>query len=591
MSETIHVSVAWPYANGDLHVGHLAGAYLPADIFARYHRLKGNRVLMVSGSDSHGTPIMVEADKRGVTPRQVFEHYHQRFLETQQAIGISYDLFTHTDTENHSRIAQDIFTRLYDQEYLYQETQQQLYSASEGRFLPDRYVEGTCPNCGFSDARGDQCDNCGSLLDALELINPRSKTDGSTPEVRETEHFFLDLPAFSEQLLAYLDRYKERWRPNVYSFAHNYIENGLQGRAVTRDVEWGIPVPVPGWEHKRLYVWFEAVMGYLTASIEWAHNLDQPEAWKDWWYEPSAKIFNFIGKDNIPFHTVIWQAELLGVGRIYEEDESKSLNLPYDVPANEFMNIEGAQFSKSRNWAVWLPDILERYDPDAIRYYIAAAMPESRDSEFSWAEFVRRNNDELVAAWGNLANRVLSFAYRHFDGQVPDPGDLGPLDRELLDQIESGFETVGAYLEEVKIRAALNEALSLARAANGYLDRAPWYSVIKEDRQAAARTVFTALTAIDSLKILLAPILPFSSEKLHRMLGYDGQLFGEQKIQTFDESERSHAALTYDPARASGRWEHSRLKPGQKLREPEPLYTKLEDSIVDEERTRLGAPR
>jgi methionyl-tRNA synthetase len=591
MSETIHVSVAWPYANGDLHVGHLAGAYLPADIFARYHRLKGNRVLMVSGSDSHGTPITVEADKRGQTPREVFEHFHHRFLETQQAIGISYDLFTHTDTENHYRVAQDIFLSLYNQEYLYRETQSQLYSESEGRFLPDRYVEGTCPICGYKEARGDQCDNCGNLLDALELIEPHSKTDGSTPIVRETEHFFFDLPAFADQLLAYLDRYKDRWRPNVYTFAHNFIEGGLKGRAVTRDVEWGIPVPLPGWETKRLYVWFEAVMGYLTASIEWANNIGQPEAWKDWWYNPDAKIYNFIGKDNIPFHTIIWQAELLGVKQLYEDDSSKQLNLPYDVPANEFMNIEGAQFSKSRNWAVWLPDILERYDPDAIRFYVAAAMPEARDSDFSWSEFVRRNNDELVAAWGNLANRVLSFAYKHFDGQVPDPGELGSLDQELIARVEAGFESIGGLLESVKLRAALQEALALAREVNSYLDHSPWFSVIKEDRQAAARTVYTALRAIDSLKMLFAPFLPFSSERLHHMLGYEQPIFGELQIETFEESERSHEALTYHAGRASGRWQASELAPGQKLQSPEPLYRKLDDELIEQERGRLGAPR
>ncbi|MEJ2562675.1 MAG: class I tRNA ligase family protein [Anaerolineales bacterium] len=282
MSDLIHISVAWPYANGDLHVGHLAGAYLPADIFARYHRLKGNRVLMVSGSDAHGTPITIEADRRGTSPREVFEHYHQRFLETQKAIGISYNLFTHTDTENHYRIAQDFFTRLLEEEYLYRQTQEQLYSESEGRFLPDRYVEGTCPICGYAEARGDQCDNCGNLLDALELIDPRSKTDGSTPVVRETEHFYLDLPAFSERLLAYMNEHADHWRPNVINFARNYVESGLKGRAVTRDIDWGIPVPLEGWDDKRLYVWFEAVMGYFTASVEWARNTGQPEVWKNW---------------------------------------------------------------------------------------------------------------------------------------------------------------------------------------------------------------------------------------------------------------------------------------------------------------------
>jgi methionyl-tRNA synthetase len=590
MSELIHVSVAWPYANGDLHVGHLAGAYLPADIFARFHRLKGNRVLMVSGSDAHGTPITVEADRTGKTPQDVFEYYHERFLEAQQAIGISYDLFTHTDTENHHRIAQDFFLSLFQSEYLYRKTQNQLYSESEGRFLPDRYVEGTCPICGYGEARGDQCDNCGNLLDAQDLINPRSKTDGSTPIVRETEHFFLDLPAFTERLLPYIEEHAHHWRPNVINFTRNYIESGLKGRPVTRDITWGVQVPLDGWDGKRLYVWFEAVMGYFTASIEWAKNTNNPEAWKDWWYNPEAKIFNFIGKDNIPFHTLIWQSELLGVGRIYEEDPEKQLNLPYDVPANEFMNIEGQAFSKSRNWAVWLPDILTRYDPDAIRFYVASAIPETRDSDFSWSEFLSRNNDELVATWGNLANRVLSFAYKHWDGVVPEAGDLRPEDEELLDEIERGFTEVGNLLEAVKIRAGLREILRLAREVNGYLDRAPWFSVIKTDKSAAGTTVYTALRAIDTLKILFAPYLPFSSQQLHQTLGYEGSLFGELNIETIDEEQRSHKILSYDGSKAIGRWQPSQLKPGQVLQRPKPLFKKLDDSIVDEERSRLGNP-
>jgi len=588
MTETIHISVAWPYANGDLHVGHLAGAYLPADIFARYHRLKGNRVLMVSGSDSHGTPITVAADRRGITPRELFEHYHHRFLETQKAIGISYDLFTHTDTENHYRVAQDFFLRLYERGFLYRQVQRQLYSESEGRFLPDRYVEGTCPICGYEQARGDQCDNCGNLLDALELINPRSKTDGSTPIIRETEHFFLDLPTFSGQILAYLDQHKDHWRPNVYKFARNFVESGLQGRPVTRDVQWGIPVPLEGWDDKRIYVWFEAVIGYFSASIEWAKITGQPQAWKDWWYDPQAKIYCFIGKDNIPFHTIIWQAELLGVERIYEDDESRRLNLPYDVPANEFMNIEGSQFSKSRSWAIWLPDVLERYDPDAIRFYVTVAMPESRDTDFSWGEFVRKNNNELVAAWGNLANRVLSFAHKHWEGRVPEPGELREIDRALLAQIESGFERVGGLIEAVKLRAALQEAMELAREVNGYLDRAPWFGVIKQDRQAAATTVYTALRAIDSLKVLLAPFLPFSCESLHQTLGYEQPLFGQQRIERFDEDSRSHEALVYDASQASGHWAPSVLEPGRAFSKPKPLYRKLDESVAEEERSRLG---
>lgn len=590
MTETIHLSVAWPYANGDMHVGHLAGAYLPADIFARYQRLQGNKVLMVSGSDAHGTPITVEADKRGISPRELFERYHKSFVDTQLEIGISYDLFTHTDTESHYRIAQDFFKILHEKGYLNSKVQQQLYSETEQRYLPDRYVEGTCPHCDYKDARGDQCDNCGKLLDALDLIDPRSKTDGSKPVVRETEHFFLDLPVFSEQLLTYLNEVGGDWRPNVINFARNFIKGGLRARPVTRDIKWGIPVPLEGWEDKRLYVWFEAVMGYFSASVEWAQLGGEPDSWKDWWYDPAVKTYCFIGKDNIPFHTVIWQAELLGVDRIYEDDETKHLNLPFDVPANEFLNIEGKQFSKSRNWAIWLPDILTRYDPDAIRYYVATAIPEARDSDYSWTDFLHRNNDELVATWGNLVNRVLSFAYKHWEGVVPDPGELRPVDEELMQTVRDGFDRVSVLLGAVKIRAALREAMKVAQSVNVYLDRAPWFRVIKEDKQAAATTVFTAMWAIDSLKILLAPYLPFTSERLHTLLGYETQLFGDLVIDTVHESTRSHAVLRYQPEKGTGTWTTSTLKPGQLFLKPHPLYKKLDESIVEEERARLGEP-
>ena len=592
MADTIHVSVAWPYANGDLHVGHLAGAYLPADIFARYHRLKGNHVLMVSGSDAHGTPISVESDKRGTSPRALFEHYHARFLETQKAVGISYDLFTHTDTENHHRIAQDIFLKLLENDYLYRETQRQLYSETEGRFLPDRFVEGECPICHYPNARGDQCDNCGNLLDALDLINPRSKTDGSRPVIRETEHYFLNLKAFIPRLKEYLSHGKEHWRTNVLTLSLNKVDN-LGGRPITRDIDWGIAVPVPDWETKRLYVWFEAVMGYLTASVEWARNTGDPEAWKRWWYNPDAKIYNFIGKDNIEFHTIIWPAELMGISGLYASSADGPINLPYDVPANEFMNVEGQKFSKSRNWAVWMPDILQRYDPDAIRYCIAAALPEARDADWSWAEFVQRNNNELVAAWGNLVNRMLGFAGKNFGG-VPTPGELTADDQAILAQSEAAFTTVGDLLAAVKLRTALQETMALVRDTNAYLDRrAPWKR-IKADRQDAATAVYTVLRVIDNLKVLLAPFLPFTAERLHQYLGYDGQLFGDQEIQTYHESTRDHDGLTYNAEKATGRWEPSHLQPGQALREPAPLFKKLgntpaeEAAIVESERARLG---
>ncbi len=594
MPKFIHVSVAWPYANGDLHVGHLAGAYLPADIFARYHRLVGNRVLMVSGSDSHGTPISVEADKRGVPARQVFEHYHRRFLLTQQKIGISYDLFTHTDTENHHRIAQDFFLTLLERGCLYKQSQKLLYSEQEKRFLPDRYVEGQCYICGFESARGDQCDNCGNLLDATQLINPHNRGNPSDKlVVRESEHFFLDLARFEPELLAYLAQHEHHWRPNVTRFSRNFIADGLQGRPITRDIDWGIDVPLPGWEHKKLYVWFEAVMGYFTASVEWARNTGQPDAWKQWWYNPEAEIYNFIGKDNIPFHTIIWQAELLGVSGIYNDGSDQPINLPYDVPANEFMNIEGKQFSKSRNWAIWLPDILERYQPDAVRYYVAMTFPETADSDFAWDGFLNRVNNELLATWGNLANRMLSFAYKRFDGRVPAVAwdDLTADDRAIIAQSEAAFEQIGGLLAAVKLRDALQAGMALAKDANAYLDRrAPW-KTIKDDPDDAARAVYAILRVIDNLKILLAPFLPFSSQKLHEFLGYEGQLFGDLKIVEYAETTRRHEALVYDGSTASGRWTPSALPPGQALREPQPLFVKLDPEIVDRERAYLGAPR
>lgn len=591
MSEYIHVSVAWPYANGDLHVGHLAGSYLPADIFARYHRLKGNRVLMVSGSDSHGTPISVEAQKRQVSPREIFEYYHERFCQAQKKIGISYDLYTHTDTENHHRIAQDFFLKLKENGYLYKQKQEMLYSESEARFLPDRFVEGTCYICAYPQARGDQCDQCGNLMDANKLIDPYNRAN---PEdkliIKETEHYFLDLAAFKERLLNYLDSHRDHWRGNVLNFSENFVKD-LHGRPITRDIDWGIPVPLEGWEDKRMYVWFEAVMGYFTASIEWANNTSQPDAWKNYWYNPEAKIYNFLGKDNIPFHTVIWQAELWGVDGIYDEGHDRPIQVPYDVPANEFMNIEGQQFSKSRNWAVWVPDILERYQADAIRYYVASTFPETADSDFSWDGFLSRVNNELVAAWGNLVNRMLGFAYKRFDGKVPEFDMLTEEDEAIIKRVEGGFEEVGQLIEAVKLRDALKAAMTLVRECNAYLDRREPWKTIKVDEADAARSVYTILRVIDNLKILLAPFLPFSSEALHQYLGYEGQLFGEQIIQEYQEEQRSHLGLTYDASKASGEWKTSRLKAGSALREPQALYIKLDPEVVDAERALLGQAR
>ena len=593
MSEHILAAVAWPYGNSEIHVGNLAGSYLPADIFARYHRLKGNCVLMVSGTDSHGTPITVRAEAENATPLEVYQRFHAGFLELFQRLGLCYDLFTSTHTENHFKVSQAMFSALKQNGFMYTEKQMQWYSPAQGRFLPDRYVEGTCAICGYTAARSDQCDKCGNMLDASQLKDPRSKIDGSTPELRETEHFFMDLGELQGQIESFLQARSSYWRPNVLRQSLGQIQSeGLRGRPITRDLDWGIPVPVEGWDGKCLYVWFEAVIGYLSASIEWSALHGQPDTWRQWWKQPDAKTLYFIGKDNIPFHAIIWPAELAGADGQFDVlfgcAEQSDFVLPHDVPANEFLNLEGQKISGSRNWAVWGLDFLKRYDPDALRYYLTSIMPETRDSDWDWEEFYHRNNDELVATWGNLANRVLSFSFKHWDGVVPDPGELTADDQVLLSEMDAGFETVGAHLEAVRLRAALAECVRLASEVNKYLDTAaPWFT-IKTDKAEAGRAIFVAMKAIDSLKILFAPFLPFSCERLHAYLGYDKPLFGRQYTRAITDSLGEHNALLYDPADASGRWEASRLEPGARFRQPEPLFKKLDREIVPQERALLG---
>ena len=592
-NEPILVAVAWPYANAEIHVGNLTGAYLPADIFARYQRLRGRKVLMVSGSDSHGTPITVRADDEGSTPLDVYQRFHKGFLDLFLKAGITYDLFTSTHCENHFNVSQKVFLALKENGFLYQDKQEQWYAPSQERFLPDRYVEGTCYICGFDGARSDQCDQCGSMLEAGKLKNPRSKVDGSTPELRETEHFYLDLGELQPEVVKFLEDRQDYWRPNVVRQSLGQIQaDKLRGRPITRDLDWGIPVPIEGWDGKSLYVWFEAVIGYLSASLEWSKLNGQPDAWRDWWKGDDSRTFYFIGKDNIPFHAISWPAELMGMRTQFDEligsETLEKFVLPYDVPANEFMNLEGKKISGSRNWAVYVLDFLSRYDPDALRYYLTVAMPESKDTDWDWQSFQSRNNDELVANWGNLANRVLSFTYKHWEGHIPDPGELEVDDLALLETIEEGFESVGKELEAVHLRAALAEAMRLATEVNKYLDiNAPW-KLIKTDREAAGRVVYTALSAIDSLKVIFSPFLPFSSEKLHTYMGHSGQLFGEQSVETVKDSIGEHTALRYHPEKATGTWAPSELIPGQALVQPVPLFTKLDASIVDEERERLG---
>ena len=593
MTEPVLVCVAWPYASADIHVGNMTGSHLPADIVARYHRMRGRQVLMVSGSDSHGTPITVRADAENSTPLEVYQRFHHDFIDLFQKTGISYDCFTSTHTENHFDVAQKMFTVLKDNGFLYTDVQKQWYSPAQQRFLPDRYVEGTCYICGYESARSDQCDRCGNLLESEKLLDPRSKIDGSTPELRETEHFFLDLGKLEPEVIEFLKERESYWRPNVLRQSLGQIEsNPLRGRAITRDLEWGIPVPLEGYDDKRLYVWFEAVMGYLSAAVEANALAGNQDGWRNWWTNPASKTFYFIGKDNIPFHAIIWPGELLGAGidfdRLMGAEDPQPFVLPYDVPANEFMNMEGQKISGSRNWGVWVLDYLERYDPDPLRYYLTVSMPETRDTDWAWEDFYNRNNGELIATWGNLANRVLGFAHKRWEGIVPDPGELTEKDRDLLDTINGGFASVGQLIEEVKLRAALAEAMRLASEVNKYLDDTEPWKTFKTDKAAAARAIFTAMKAIDSLKVLFAPFLPFSSEKIHAFLNYERPLFGTPYTQAVEDNLGSHTVLRYDAANASGEWKPSELTPGRTFQQPTPLFTKLDPSIVAEELARLG---
>ena len=601
MPENILIAIAWPYSNAEIHVGNITGSHLPGDIVARYHRLKGNNVLMITGTDSHGTPVTLAADKAGKSVEEVYKFYHEGFIDLFKQIGISYDLYTTTHSENHFKVSQTIFLALQKNGYLFKKVEPQWFSPGLKRFLPDRYIEGTCYICGTEGARSDQCDACGNVLDPTKLINPRSKVAGDTssPELRDTEHFYIDFSKLEPDVKKFLQERADHMRDTVLGESLRKIEaEGLKPRAITRDLDWGIPVPVSeaGWETKKLYVWFEAVIGYLSAPIEWSQVSGQKDAWRDWWTNPQAKQIHFIGKDNIFFHTSLWPAELMGVGSAFMEifaGEEVPLILPYDVPANQFMNLEGKKISGSRNWAVWGRDALTRFDPDALRYYLTVNMPEAKDSDWDWAEFVARNNNELVATWGNLANRVLAFCYKNWDGHVPnvDVAALRPADLELLATIENGFNTVGAELEAVRLRSALGEAMKLATVVNQYLDvNAPW-SAIKVDKAEAGKTVYTALKAIDSLKVMFAPFLPFTCEKLHGFFGYETPLFGEQYTETVKDSLGEHTALRYrvgQIANLSRQWKPSELQPGKKLNQPGPLFKKLEESVVEEERARLG---
>ena len=555
MSRNILVCVARPYVNSEPHLGHIAGMNVPADIFARYHRLAGNRVAMVSGSDMHGTPTALRAVDEGVQPEDIAFRYHEIWADCMKQMGFSYDLYTHTHTKIHEEVSQDVLLTLDKHGYIYEDTQSMPYSDSEQRFLSDRFVEGICPVCGFDGARGDQCDDCGRTLDPTDLIDIRSIRDGSTPIFKETTHLMIKLSEFQERLEKWV-KTKNDWRPNVRNQTLGFLGEGLHDRAMTRDIEWGVPVPkdrFEGYDKKRIYVWFEAVIGYFSATKAWAINSGEDEAWEDFWRNPDAESYYFQGKDNIPFHTVLWPAMLMGYG---------GLNLPTDVVANEYLNLDGQGFSSSRNWAVWLPDYLERYDVDPLRYYLASIMPETSDSDFTWEGYFAANNNVLVATLGNFVHRTLTITTRNFDNQVPDPGELSSQDQAVINACQQALDDVAVSIDTRRFRQALNQAMELARVGNRYLDSEEPWRTVRADREKAAATLWTALNVISTLRTAFYPFIPFSSDKMHDLLGFDG-------------------------ATATDGWKRRVVEPGSRLPTPRPLFRKLDPEIVSQEKERL----
>lgn len=591
-------AVAWPYANGPRHIGHVAGFGVPSDVFSRYMRMAGHDVLMVSGTDEHGTPILVAADAQGVSPQELADRNNRIIVEDLAALGLSYDLFTRTTTRNHYAVVQSMFHTVHQNGYMVEQTTFGAISPSTGRTLPDRYIEGTCPICGAEGARGDQCDNCGNQLDPTDLINPRSKINGEVPEFVESQHFFLDLPALADALKEWLDEREASgtWRPNVIKFSQNILEE-IRPRAMTRDIDWGIPVPLEEWvDHptKRLYVWFDAVIGYLSASIEWARRTGDPDRWRAWWNDPEALSYYFMGKDNITFHAQIWPAELLA----YDGRGSRGgapgaygqLNLPTELVSSEFLTMEGRKFSSSKAVVIYVRDVLERYQPDALRYFISAAGPESQDSDFTWAEFVRRTNDELVAGWGNLVNRTANMIAKSF-GEIPAAGGLTPEDKALLAGVEATFDTVGGLIARHRQKHALIEAMKTVGEVNKYVsDNEPWKLKGDDERERLATILHVTAQAVADCNVILAPFLPHAANAVDRVLGGSGDIAPMPVIEEVDDLDGGppYPIITGDYT-ATPRWERRAVVVGTPIVKPAPVFTKLDPSVVDEELARLGA--
>ncbi|KMY22797.1 methionine--tRNA ligase [Actinobaculum suis] len=593
-------AVAWPYANGPRHIGHVAGFGVPSDVFSRYMRMRGENVLMVSGTDEHGTPIMVAADKEGVTAEEIADRNNRIIVEDLVALGLSYDLFTRTTTVNHERVVQQMFETCRDNGYMVIQKTPVAIDPDTGNTLPDRYIEGTCPLCGNAGARGDQCDNCGNQLDPQDLIDPVSKISGKTPLFQETDHYFLDLPALAESLSTWLDGVEKtgEWRPNVISFSQHLLED-VRPRAMTRDITWGIPVP--GWEdqpNKRLYVWFDAVIGYLSASIEWARRREKAGQgsaadWRQWWNDPQARSYYFMGKDNIVFHSQIWPAEILaynGEGkRGGEPGELGRLNLPTQVVASEFLTMEGKKFSSSKNVVIYVRDVLERYQPDALRYFISIAGPETSDADFTWAEFVRRNNSELVAGWGNLVNRTAAMIAKNF-GEIPEPSELADIDRELLDKIEAGFETVGQNIAAHHQRAALTQIMRLVGEANAYVSATePFKMKDPAQRPRLATVLHTLAQAVSDLNTMMSVFLPHSSNTIDAVMGGAGDIAPmPQLVETTDlDSGKAYPIITGDYTNPRP-WKRQPVQVGTPISKPKPVFQKLDPAVVEEELERLS---
>ncbi|WP_281674404.1 methionine--tRNA ligase [Porphyromonas asaccharolytica] len=548
------VTTALPYANGPVHIGHLAGVYVPADIYVRYKRMKGDEVLFIGGSDEHGVPIAIKAKAEGVPPQEVVDRYHALIKESFARLGIDFDIYSRTTSETHEKTATAFFTKLYESGKLIEQTSEQYYDPEAKQFLADRYITGTCPHCHNERAYGDQCEACGTSLSATDLIDPHSAISGAKPELRETKHWYLPLGDYESFLREWILEGHKEWKPNVYGQCKSWLDLGLQPRAVTRDLDWGIPVPLQGAEGKVLYVWFDAPIGYISNTKELL-----PDNWRTWWCDPETRLIHFIGKDNIVFHCIIFPAMLKAEG---------SFNLPDNVPANEFLNLEGDKISTSRNWAIWLHEYLDEMPgkEDVLRYVLTANAPETKDNDFTWRDYQARNNNELVAIYGNFVNRALVLTHKYFDGKVPPLGSLTEIDEEMLREVAAIPAALDDQLEHFHFREALKTAMQLARIGNKYLaDTEPW-KVIKSDPDRVATILHLALQLVGNLSIAFAPFTPFSTRRLLAMLQVEEGGFAFSRFGATDL-----------------------LPEGHQLGKPELLFEKIEDEVIQAQLDKLAA--